>query len=171
MPNWDDPFVPAYDEIIADKEETYENALVKQLLKLTGRLPEQRKLLGQTADQLQFYAFAQHIGFPMWLEHRQVKADADSFYQLFGAITKSAIYQTYLSVRENTPVEYADLHAGLVFRWTGWAKFIVFHDRPPLRSSGGGQARFWLGKGKQVFVLERLEDLILELGGPEAFSN
>lgn len=170
MPSWDDPFIPEYGEIVAAKEDTYENALVKELLKLTENVKLQRTLLKEGDNTLRFQDFARHVGFPMWLEHREVKTDADSFLQLLGAPTKSPIYQTLLSVREEVPAEYAQRHAGLVFRWTGWGKFIVIHDRPSERLEGGGQFRFWIGRSRVQLVLERLEDLIVELGGPDEFQ-
>lgn len=169
MPNWDDPFVPSMEEIEVAKEEVYEAALVKQLLKYYNLLHLQRHLLS-LSEELTFKGFMDQQGFPMWITPCHVKGvDSDTFLRLRGAPTKTPIYEAWAAAGEQVPEELSLTPRAIVFRWTGWTKFVALHNRQADRRSRG--ARLTLHIRDEVLHLESLEDLLVDLGGPTALES
>lgn len=169
MPSWNDSFVPSFDEIEAARGPAYEETLVKQLLKYYGKSQYQRELLaGQ--DFLTFHAFMSQFGFPMWLVAKPIKdLSAETFLALRHRPTKTKLYETWQAAKEEVPADFADGRLGLVFRWTGWARFVVLHDCISRRDQGGPQLTLWVGS--ETLRLETLTDLLDDLGGPQAITD
>jgi hypothetical protein len=159
------PGIRSWDEIQADRQDTYETAVVRQIAKKLHLTPRQVESADPTGEgQLTVEALVAATNFPVWLVPRHLGKLDNLEEQLEKRITKTVLWRTFQEALDDLPDEYLTLRmVAVIFKWPKHGKYFVFHNF--LRSDLGNRGRWYrVGKGRELFFLEQLDDFIESIG-------
>jgi hypothetical protein len=143
-----------------DRGERKEVALMTRIAQLAGFTPQLRDRRAET--ELTLPQFIDTYNFPLWLQILDVKIHDDLHKQLLTRFTRTTIFQAWSDAQDDVPADLG-LPSGIVFYWANVGRHVLFHDRNVFPSAGSGQY-FYRKKPRKLFVLQRLEDFIEEVG-------
>ena len=166
---------PSREELDLEKQQRYEEAVVKRLLKRTGRWGMRFKLWNQQKNQvdfgrLAFCDFQAETGFPMWLETRRMDlAGHSSLVNLLRNFDRTPIFDAFREIWHASPARVEGCPVGLVFP-APRIKYMVLHTWASDLRPGATRIAVPLDDDS-VLALEELDDLLKALGPPEDWSD
>jgi hypothetical protein len=161
-------FAPSQEEREQEKQERYEEAVIKRILKHIGKWDLRYKLWYKQKDQsdfgrLAFYDFQEATDFPMWLETRRMDmAKHLSLVNLLRDINQAPFLAAFREVFRVVPNRMAGCPVGLVFPVPG-IKYMVLHNWPS-GPAEHGDTRIAIPLDGSVLTLEKLDDLLKAVG-------
>ena len=166
---------PSREEIDLEKQQRYEEAVVKRLLRSIGKWDLRSKLWHQQKNQfefgrLAFCDFQEATGFPMWLGTRRMDlAGHSSLVNLFRNFDQTPIFAAYRELLRAIPKQAGGLPLGLVFP-APRIKYMVLHTRASNLRPDATRITVPLDDDS-VLILEKLDDLLKALGPPESWQS
>jgi len=159
---------PSWEEMAEQRQDRYEDAVVRQIAKKLHIPARQLAAADPTGEgQPTVEALVAATNFPVWLAARHLGKLKNLDDDLEERITKSEIWEAYQEALMDVPDEYVESRlVALVFKWPRHGAYFVFHNF----SSGtlGRRGRYYrIGKDKQLFFLEQLDDFLESLGPME----
>jgi len=148
-----------FDEAV-NAEPRKELALMLRIAQLADFAPRLRDRLAE--GDMTMPDFIEEFNFPLWLQWSDVRIYPDLDEQLRKRFTRTTIFTAWSDLQEDLPVALG-LPSGIAFYWAHVGRHMLFHDRSVFPTGGSGQY-FYRKQPKKLFILQRLEDFIDEIG-------
>jgi hypothetical protein len=158
-----------------EKQERYEEAVIKRILKHIGEWDLRYKLWYKQKDQfdvgrLAFCDFQEYTGFPMWLGTRRMyMAKHLSLVNLLRD-SNQPFFAAFFEVSRAAPNRMAGCPVGLVFPVPG-IKYMVLHNWPSGPAEHGDTRIAIPLTNGSVLTLEKLDDLLEKVGDPDTWRT
>jgi hypothetical protein len=165
------PGIRSWDEIVEERQDRYEEAVVRQIAKKLHITPSQVAQADPTGEgQLTVEALVTATSFPVWLAPRHL-GKLDSLEEgLEKRITKTPVWSAFQDALDDLPDEYLeDRMIAVIFKWPRHGKYFVFHNM----DTGvlGSRGRYYrIGKDRKLHFLEQLDDFLESLGPMENWN-
>ncbi len=166
---------PSREEIDREKQQRYEQEVVKRILKRTGNWDMRGRLWNMQQSQvgfgrLAFCDFQEVSGFPMWLETRRMDlAKHASLVNLLRDFDRTPIFKAFWELRCAIPKHMEGVPVGLIFP-APRIKFMALHTWTSDLRPGATRIVVPLNDDS-VLVLEELDDLLKALRPPETWGD
>jgi hypothetical protein len=157
--------MPTWEEIAADKQDTYETAVVRHIANKIGQPIAGIKAADPAGEGgLTMEALHECVGLPVWLAARRIEKLDNLELDLEKRPTKTKVWQEFQDIFDDLPEEFHETQrVGLIFWWPRHGKYFILHNRS-YEDAFGKWGRFLRLEG-ELHILEKL-DFFLEALGP-----
>jgi hypothetical protein len=148
------------------REHTYEEAVVRHILKKSGQLglfvqvvDFCRREVGM--DGLYLAGFNSLGAFPLWLTSAKVaNLDDRSWLEFMRQPVRHPIVQRFAEKQVDFPDQVRARMLGMAFQWPGWDKFVLVHQRDHAGVGDTPRYSWYGGRDKQLHVIETLDNFL-----------